>query len=218
MLSSFPTSSSPHFTLLQPHWPFLWFSSQSVLFTRGCFASGLLNLGYFFPSHIFQGSVYLLIPQRRPRTTTKVAHRALSRHLLLFSLQNLSLLGSLCSCVCELSLPFLPPGSGSHWALTWYGDHVSPSPGISETSWSTPPSDLLYYSSLLTGYQEDANEDGWESLEVIPTILSFQSNLDVISYKDSPHYLPHLNSIAVNMKRKMNTLLPIKDLCLAFQI
>ena len=135
-----------------------------------------------------------------------------------FSLQNLSLLGSLCSCVCELSLPFLPPGSGSHWALTWYGDHVSPSPGISETSWSTPPSDLLYYSSLLTGYQEDANEDGWESLEVIPTILSFQSNLDVISYKDSPHYLPHLNSIAVNMKRKMNTLLPIKDLCLAFQI
>lgn len=114
MLSSPPHLFIPSFYSVAATLTFLVvFKSVSLIHKRGCFASGFLNLGYIFPSHIFQGSIYLLIPQRHPRwllLRLPTGHCPIA--LLLFSLHNLSLLGSLYSCVYELSLPFLP-----HWVL-----------------------------------------------------------------------------------------------------
>lgn len=141
------TDSAPGFILFQPHCPSLWFWSMSVW--RG-FCLLLPQPGFFLSPLSFQLSAHGSSPQGGPSWLLSLWEPAehCSIPLLLFSSQNLSLLVRFYFCGCDLFVPFLPPGFlfslSPHWPLI---------PISSEAAWSKPPSHLINYSSLLTGYQ-----------------------------------------------------------------
>lgn len=184
---------------------------QSGSQCRGfCFV--LPQPGFFFPPLVFQLSVYRSPPQGGPswlhHLREPTEHCPIPLHL--FSSQNLSLLIRFYFCVCDLFVPFLPPGSCSHWVLP---DHLLPfpprPPGPSlHLTWSIAAASWLVISRIqmkMSGILED-DSNNW--------VLSARSGFHFIrkDFCPPPFSVEQHSFKHKEKKKKKNALLPIKSL------